>query len=1422
MHQDMNHPLGKDLRGGRAIRPQSGDMAEEKVDSEELLNQAKEQEKRYNWLSAAEIYESAAQSVGEARSSRMGSILERKAYACYKAAFQSATSDEFRDRIRNALGSYRKARSLYEEIDGPEQKARMSRCDAMISLLEYWQRDEANEKRELIRTSWEHAIKALDGFKASSSALEHGKTFNQFMVCPVMLFDYSEDFEGRRRPIMEALVRGEQAVKFLEDLREPEELARALMNMAILERAVAGWLVEQDKAMSHYRNSYNYWCRAKDVCEDVAFAELGLSGILAGIAADLSGETAKELPVYAEAEEHSRRTKDRFIAGGALEMLAYCVGWPVAVMEDPELRESTSNEALRLALEAKEEFAVISFRSPNWATYWADFPEKGHFFSLAIAEIDLKKKRELLEKVLADEQEFLRLSRAGGYPPVEQSTLFVMSASLKELAKLEQRPEVKRKLLERALDYGRSQLAMEERYDLCHFMNLSMATYTLAETLYETSKITDSEDEKIGLIKEAIVHDKKALELSMKGMSLFASTDVGVLSTISFLHLDHGRRLRHLGQLTHDSKSLGEAAEAFERAVELALRGEFPAQAAEENWEAAKTYDLLQEHAKAAERFESASDSYRKATEKIPSLRLFYKDFVLYMGAWAEIERAKNSHARLDSEAAMKHYEKAALLHKSTDKWAYLSGNYTAWAEIEKGEDLSRKEQPAEAAKTFENATKLFNDAMKSLETEASKVVEPDEKSLIERLIMAAGNRKEYCRARVSLETAKVLGRKGDYHASSEMYGQAVEMLQKIHDQIDSERDSKELQLIIRLSKAWQAMAVAEADESAEAYAEASVLFEQAKDLSPGEKARSLALGHSRFCKALEAGTRFADNRDPSLHACAIKHLDSAASHYSRAGAKSASEYSRASRLLFDAYAAMDRASPEVDHEQKAKAYLAVERILEESAASFGQAEQPGKREQVLRLLESVKRERALEVSITKLFQAPLVISSTASFASPTPTYEQPVGLGRFEHADIQASLIVPKKELKEDEELDLRIELVNAGRGPARLIKLQNPFPKGFTLRAESSDYRMEDSFLNLRGKRLDPLKTEEINLVLKPTRRGRFDLKPLILYLDESGRYKSHEPEPARVTVGDLGIGSEEEPVPEDTREAVEARSLLAELSVVKLSHYRIVGNYVRYGDAVRNSLKDARQKIVAACRNPSPKRENYIIWAPPGSGKTYFVQEVAALLGDSVRYSELNLAKLDEAGFRSELAKLRDHKLPRICLVDEVDAKPDEPWPYEALMPFLDASVTEGAQLVFVLAGSSGSSLEEMKKLIASRPKGTDVLSRVPTGNEYTIPPMGVGDRLLVVLSQFRQAGKQMGHEVREVEKLGLYYVALNPRLANARQLREFAVRCAERVLPGDDRLKYDSLFHPGDMENKLFWASALQSARVLVGSFLLVED
>src|SRR4029079_10561529 len=106
----------------------------------------------------------------------------------------------------------------------------------------------------------------------------------------------------------------------------------------------------------------------------------------------------------------------------------------------------------------------------------------------------------------------------------------------------------------------------------------------------------------------------------------------------------------------------------------------------------------------------------------------------------------------------------------------------------------------------------------------------------------------------------------------------------------------------------------------------------------------------------------------------------------------------------------------------------------------------------------------------------------------------------------------------------------------------------------------------------------------------------------------------------------------------------------------------------------------RIAEACARPSRRRDNHLIWAAPGSGKTYFVEQVAASL-PGVGYRELNLAKLGEEELRRGLEQAVGGG-PGICLVDEVDARPDAPWPYELLMPYLDANLNHGGGLVFVL--------------------------------------------------------------------------------------------------------------------------------------------
>lgn len=56
--------------------------------------------------------------------------------------------------------------------------------------------------------------------------------------------------------------------------------------------------------------------------------------------------------------------------------------------------------------------------------------------------------------------------------------------------------------------------------------------------------------------------------------------------------------------------------------------------------------------------------------------------------------------------------------------------------------------------------------------------------------------------------------------------------------------------------------------------------------------------------------------------------------------------------------------------------------------------------------------------------------------------------------------------------------------------------------------------------ARRLNPLKTEDVKMVVGVQSVGASTIKPRISYIDETGKYQSHEPELVTMTVKELGI--------------------------------------------------------------------------------------------------------------------------------------------------------------------------------------------------------------------------------------------------------------------------------------------------------------
>ncbi|MCW4027977.1 MAG: hypothetical protein NWE76_10915, partial [Candidatus Bathyarchaeota archaeon] len=664
-------------------------------------------------------------------------------------------------------------------------------------------------------------------------------------------------------------------------------------------------------------------------------------------------------------------------------------------------------------------------------------------------------------------------------------------------------------------------IEIEERLYPFNYWRIGVWYEYLALIQMEFADVEPDLKDKRRLLEDAVLSMEKSLESINKTMLTSFRRGVSAnWAILSRLQGEYETILTNLYTVTNEPEYLRRAIEISRKAIESAIKADMISRTAESYWKIAKAHDVLGEHIEATDNFRHASESYVKAAEKIPQLNEFYQDHADYMQAWSEIEMARHCHVEKRYREAKEHYKKAAELHEATERWSYLSPNYLAWATVEGAEDLSRREQTEEARDLFHQAGKLFAEAKESIKLELRTIDIEEEKRIAENLLEASDIRRKYCLGRVALEDARILDRQGDHSASSKRYSEAVEIFQEVTDSLERESDQKELRPIINLCMAWEKMMMAEAQMSPSLYDEAASLFIEARDNASDQTTRLLAQAHSSFCKALEAGTKFELTRETELFSEAKRHIEASTSYYLRAGQQTMSDYAGATSRFLDAYLYTYNAQTEVDLEKKAQFYQIAERLLQSSAGAYLKAKHPEKSDEVRRILGRVKEEREIAVSLSEVLHAPTLVSTTSSFSTPTPTHEQAVGLERFESADIQANLIARRKEVGVGEDLDLEIELVNAGKAPAQLVKVEDIVVEGFELKSFPDMCRVEDSYLDMKGRTLNPLKTAELRLVLRPRDKGTYDLSPRILYLDEAGKYRSHEPDPVTVVVKEMGI--------------------------------------------------------------------------------------------------------------------------------------------------------------------------------------------------------------------------------------------------------------------------------------------------------------
>jgi KaiC/GvpD/RAD55 family RecA-like ATPase/tetratricopeptide (TPR) repeat protein len=1079
-----------------------------------ILAQATEKEKKYDWSGAIDFYEEALTSELRKKDFNAASEIQEKIWHClYLTPFQAESRREFRKQLQVAIESFKKTpQSLRKNERKIGYHPKLPQSRARIAYLRHFLSTQPNARKKLLDTCLKSMREVLTTYDKAGDRLGFGKASIEMAVYLADRLDLESDKQVRAGMFEEALHLGENAIEMFSQARNKQELAEALY-IAAFHYYNAALSAETGEAKCEQK-AYDYVKEAIKISESTGDKLLlGRAIVLLGlIEEDLGAGPAIASELFRKAIKYGVETKDKRIIAEAFDGLALSTYWNVTVEEDIERMREKSKRCVEYAKRAID--CSISTDYGRLIPHSYGMGYCSNFVALTKRETKPQTRRILLEETVKIGRQGLEFAEHLGGTHAYLHTSEGLVQALYQLSTMKIGLE-KRRILEEGSSLGEKAVFFAEQLRPHFIWPRVLSSEASALIMLELSRLETNLEERKKLLEKSAARMESCITSFQEHVSATPVSRKELYALLGRVQSGLGSILNELHRMTNERNVLRKIIESYENAVQMNEKADLVTWVAEAYWQIAKAYDQLAEYSESAKNFGSAAESYGLAAEKLPQLKDFYADYALYMQAWSEIETARRYHANHEYGEARKHYEKASKLHKSSKSWNYLAPNYLAWTKLEHGENLSRDERSQEALQAFQKADELFSKTKKTLMTALSQIVDIDEKDLVERLIKASEVRRTYCLGRMALEEAKILDRQGDHYSSSRKYNKAADEFQKAADATEHESDRKELEPIISLCQAWHMMAKAEAEASPDLFLEASRLFDKAKTDSSDERARMLALGHSSFCQALEAGTRFERTREPKLYSATTQHLATSANYYLRAGFETASEYAKATQRLFDAYVYMDTAKKEIDPERKAKFYIMAEKVLQTSVGSFIKAKHIEKSEEARKLLESVKEERQLAMSLTEVLRAPGITSSTTSFSTPTPTHEEAVGLKKFEHASIQTNLITQSKKATIAEDFSVQVQIVNVGKEAVLLAGIDGILPAGFEIVRKPDQGDLENSHLDMKGRRLDPLKVEEVKFILRSFDKGTFKISPKINYIDETGHQMICEPEPLMIKI-------------------------------------------------------------------------------------------------------------------------------------------------------------------------------------------------------------------------------------------------------------------------------------------------------------------
>ena len=1072
----------------------------------EVLAEAGERARNYDWTGAADLYQRATDGLdNEIAPEIAAEVLELLANTRFQAAFQAENRADFKRRMLIA-------KSLHERLSDAYRKAGLpgleSKATARRSFASYWLSDDRSERRTIIETAVSQVKDAAERLSEQGDKKGLAESYRELLEY-LLEGEFSDDsWVSRKERFDKVLEVAPQGIEEFERLGDEylESLAECL-SIFIDFLAYLPYQVGEPARFPEFA------AKAKSMLEKLvqvsqksgteytkclAQKDLGTLVLLGMVERDHSSAYASSLAAVASA----RSVRDSYLIGWASARAVIHAVWMGTKQEDVEQGRRVLEEGIAVGFDGIEKLSIpLEFGLLDWTrAFLADC----HIAFADFVESDVEKKRAQLHKAV----EVAEGAVLHGLPPDGH----ILSKALTRLASLETVKERRRQLLAEALRYREDSVRVNDQVLGPKGRSRGVMRNYLAQVKIELAREETDSQLRLGLLEGASSDVKQGLEL----ISNWATTDF-FIDTVSGFEEMYGDILFELSKLSRPTHPVGAAIRLYEdSAGHKSKAGISPA--APVLWKLARAYDASGDCEMASRTFRLAANDYRTVSMRVPVSAQAMEGLALYMDAWSQIENARLHHNSERYSEAADNYARAASMLGQTPDFAHLSTHYEACAELEKGEASSRLEKPEKAVERFESAVRLFDETRLYLNRKLGLSPRLEERKELEDWSAVTLGRERYCGGRMKLEKARLLDKQGEKEDSSKEYFSASEVFGSLAKAALSEQSRRELETFRFFSEGWSKLEEAEVKAAPDIYGEAADLFLKTEKIAAKEKMQLLARGNASICRALASGTQFRRTRDTGIYSEIKKQLETAADYLQEGDFSNAAEWTRATARMFDALVYLADAESEKEPKKKTELFHLAEKHLELAAKLYGNAGFSKKREEAMKHLERAREEK--ELLLTPLEALSGTPSSYSSITPVSLVRDQSSGLERFEGPHVVGNLELKEKEVGVGFGVSVELEMANIGKTPAMLLKLENVSPNGLELDREKVGEKVVEGVFDLRGRRLEYLKTHEVKIPLKATRKGIYELRPRVIFVDEKGNHGSHEFGPVRVTVREMGI--------------------------------------------------------------------------------------------------------------------------------------------------------------------------------------------------------------------------------------------------------------------------------------------------------------